>query len=659
MRPYVLAILFLAGSLTTKAVAEDALPPGFDPQRHMRVSEVRDGMTGYGLSVFHGTKIERFDVEVISVLKNFNAKSDVVLVRCKGANLEHTGSIAGMSGSPIFLRDDQGRDRMIGAFAYGWPLVKDPIGGVQPIEYMLAMPTAPRKEPAKAGPASSGDIVTGPVDWSVLKDMVIPVSKDQASPGRLKEQVEGPATSQMRPLSLPIMLSGVSPKVMAQMRPWFAACGAIPVQAGGAGVDEKRAGPPAKLEPGAVIAVPLMTGDAEMTAVGTVTEVLGDRVLAFGHPFFNEGDACLPMASGYIHSVIPNHMNSFKIGSPTAIRGTIHCDQSVGISGCIGQGPPMIPIDIRCIYTDGSFDQTYHFRISQHPKLTPTAASAAAAAAISGTRDLPQYHTLDYNLTLDFANGQTLHVVNRSVNSSTQDVFTAITQSVMAALENPFDRVYLKHLSGTIRVSREAKQAEILSVSIPRAKYRPGETVKAFVSYRAFRGAEAMLPVTFELPRDLAEATYDLAVLDSEQHLADEQSSRPFRFNSENAGEVFAVLRDLASIRRDALYLRLLRQSDGVAIGRVAMPHLPASRRKVLTGAGLSNTTTFVSSAVKAVPTEYVMNGQAHFQITIDKDAKVETPLKPRPDGAAPAPVRPDDGRGKSTAKISTGDAQN
>src|SRR5215204_2274234 len=69
----------------------------FDPNRHMRISEVKPGMKGYGLSVFMGTKIDRFDVEVVSVLKNFNPKYDVVLIDCKGQNLEHTGAIAGMS----------------------------------------------------------------------------------------------------------------------------------------------------------------------------------------------------------------------------------------------------------------------------------------------------------------------------------------------------------------------------------------------------------------------------------------------------------------------------------------------------------------------------------------------------------------------------------
>src|SRR5689334_13511927 len=66
---------------TTRPVPTTQPAHLFDPARHMRVSEVRPGMTGYGLSVFSGTKIERFDVEVISILKNFNPQYDVVLIR--------------------------------------------------------------------------------------------------------------------------------------------------------------------------------------------------------------------------------------------------------------------------------------------------------------------------------------------------------------------------------------------------------------------------------------------------------------------------------------------------------------------------------------------------------------------------------------------------
>src|SRR6185436_6791526 len=105
----------------------------------------------------------------------------------------------------------------------------------------------------------------------------------------------------------PLMTTGVSRSIFEQFEPVFKSYGMAPLQAGGA--IAAAMGPPAKLEPGSAIAVPLMTGDMDMTAIGTVTEVLNDRVLAFGHPFFSEGEVTLPMGSGYIHTVIANLMN--------------------------------------------------------------------------------------------------------------------------------------------------------------------------------------------------------------------------------------------------------------------------------------------------------------------------------------------------------------
>src|SRR4051794_18069042 len=110
-----LATLLLFSAPSARADVPATRPSLFDPARHMRVSEVKPGMKGFGLTVFAGIKIDRFDVEVLSVLRNFNPQYDVVLIRCNDARLEHTGAVEGMSGSPVFLRDDAGRERMIGA----------------------------------------------------------------------------------------------------------------------------------------------------------------------------------------------------------------------------------------------------------------------------------------------------------------------------------------------------------------------------------------------------------------------------------------------------------------------------------------------------------------------------------------------------------------
>jgi hypothetical protein len=188
-------------------------------------------------------------------------------------------------------------------------------------------------------------------------------------------------------------------------------------------------------------------------------------------------------------------------------------------------------------------------------------------------------------------------------------------------------------------------------VQVPRLKHRPGETLKAYVTHRPFRSGESLIDVEFPLPRDLPEGQYQLVVSDWQKYLADEEASKPFKFTAESIGEVFDVMRDVVGVRHDALYVRLVRQPDGVAIGRTAMPNLPSSRREVLAGAGRSDTTPFVSSTVKTVPTQYVMAGEAQFVVTIDKDAHVEVGGRPgaRPD-AKPEPTKAEESRKAPTA---------
>ncbi|MEO5739815.1 MAG: hypothetical protein ABIS29_04380, partial [Vicinamibacterales bacterium] len=633
------------------------------------------GMKGYGLSVFKGTKIERFEVEVLSILVNFNPKHDVLLVRCSGANLEHTGSIQGMSGSPVYLDDGTGKFRMIGAFAFGWPLMKDPVGGVQPIEYMLQLRVQPKPaQPGYKEDSGRADAGLGKMRWNVLDALPMPrASGALRSPrypfaswnsARPNPQLGGGSddvadTSRLRPLATPLMTAGVSPKLLEQFRPIFEAAGVVPVQAGGLGGRPTSGGANGndagdELAPGSSLVVPLITGDIDMSAVGTCTEVIGDQVFGFGHQFMSEGPVSLPMGAGRIDGVIANLQTSFKLGTITRARGTIFADQSVGVAGKIGEVAPTVPVSLRVVYADGSQDQEYKFQLASHPRFTPLLAVMALGGAISGEHELPQFHTLDYDLTTQFANGKSMRMKNTAVNANAGQLFFEVGSPMMLAADNPFERVLVKSVSGTVTVTPEAREATILSVNVPRLKYRPGETVKAYVTYRPFREAEKLLPIDFELPRDLQDGTYQLVVSDWTQFMTDETAAKPFRFTAESVDEIFSVMNELNGYRHDAVYVRMVRQGDGVAIGRTAMPNLPGSRREVLIGAGRSNTTPFVSSSTNTVPVKYVMSGSAQFQVTVDKNAKVEIggppgtkhePAAPAPaNAAAPnAPAKPED----------------
>ena len=504
----------------------------FDPARHMRVNEIKPGMKGYGLSVFKGTKIERFDVEVISVLKNFNPKYDVILITCRGQNLEHTGAVAGMSGSPIYLTDDAGTARMIGAFAYGWPLVKDPIAGVQPIEYMLKLP-ADGAPPTTQTTAASDAQVTGQAQtpkgeprarWSLSDSVLLPGSPHtprQSPFERWGSLAPNPAPSadigdaaRLRPLATPLMVAGVSAKVIAEYDPIFRAYGFSMLQAGGITGSAAPDGSAPKFAPGSVLAVPMLTGDMDLTAIGTCTEVLGARIFGFGHAFNNEGIISMPMGTGQINGIVANLMTSFKLGSLSTLSGTLNADQTVGVAGRIGKVPATIPIDFKIIYTDGSGDVSYHFDCAAHPKLTPMIAGIAMTSALTGQRDLPQYQTLDYNVEIEFGKSRKVHVENTLVNAQAGDLFFQIGTPMLAAADNPFERVMPTKISGTFKVTPQAREAQILSINVPRLKHRPGERVKAFVTYRPFRSTETTMPVDIELPKDLPDGDYQLVISD-------------------------------------------------------------------------------------------------------------------------------------------------
>ena len=110
-----------------------------DPAAAAKVPEicpldmVTPGLKGYGLTVMHGTKIERFEVEVIDVIPGFLAKQSLILVRCLGEAFADHQVVQGMSGSPIYLHG-----KLAGALSYTWDWAKHPLAGVTPIETMLA-----------------------------------------------------------------------------------------------------------------------------------------------------------------------------------------------------------------------------------------------------------------------------------------------------------------------------------------------------------------------------------------------------------------------------------------------------------------------------------------------------------------------------------------
>src|SRR3972149_1606391 len=91
-----------SGEATSAAVTPAAGPP--HPVGVFPLDEVRPGLTGVARTVFEGEQIEQFGVEILGVYEDFAGPGqDVILARLTGDKVQHTGVVAGMSGSPVYV----------------------------------------------------------------------------------------------------------------------------------------------------------------------------------------------------------------------------------------------------------------------------------------------------------------------------------------------------------------------------------------------------------------------------------------------------------------------------------------------------------------------------------------------------------------------------
>src|SRR3984957_5113240 len=103
----------------------------------MPLDQVKPGMTGYATTIFAGDQVEKFDLVVIGVMPNLiGPKQSIILVQLKGPKVEHTGVVAGMSGSPVYIDG-----KLVGAVSLKLGIfTKEPIAGVTPIADVLNPP---------------------------------------------------------------------------------------------------------------------------------------------------------------------------------------------------------------------------------------------------------------------------------------------------------------------------------------------------------------------------------------------------------------------------------------------------------------------------------------------------------------------------------------
>src|SRR5262249_11008308 len=154
------------------------------------------------------------------------------------------------------------------------------------------------------------------------------------------------------------------------------------------------------LVPGAPLSIALVTGDFDLSGIGTVTHVEGSRVYGFGHPMMSLGACELPMMTGYIHTVYPRASVSMKMGSPLKTVGVIDTDVSTSVAGRLGSTPDMLPMSVRVRPGRYADPRTYRVRVVREPALMPSLILAVLTNAVDTEGNLPEELTAHLTATI-------------------------------------------------------------------------------------------------------------------------------------------------------------------------------------------------------------------------------------------------------------------
>ena len=598
------------------SAAGSAEPPAIDRTRYMPLSDIKPGMTGEGRTVLSGTQPEPFSIEVLSVVPDWGPKQSVILIRCTDPKVIKTNVAGGMSGSPIYLKDPAtGKLRMIGALAYGWAFGKEPICGIQPIEQMLSIRAAARQDTASA-PADASQ------PRSLERDAGNPyVRQETTGPPRgrfvRRRAAPGPASPGLRPLAIPLSVSGAPRRVVERLARRLEGTGLVPLQVGGAGED---ADAPETLVPGGVLSVPLMLGDMTAEGIGTVTDVDGTAVLGFGHALFAQGRTELPIATGRVHTVVSSYYRAFKVGSTGRIVGSLVRDEETGIFGIVGDKPTLIPMTVSVESHLGR--RRFDYRLAWHEFYTGMLAGSGLDAAVLSRSDLPELHTVRHDIRVVFEGLGEFTANNVSSMSGTDAAFYDLVGPMRMICDTEFGTVRVASIEASLTVEPVARLATMDSAWLVRDELAPGETAEVVIRWRKYRGpiVEGRYRVT--LPDDLPEGPHQLVVADADSQLRFERDAQRYRYEAYEAADLMAAARRIASFRQDRLYLRLVLPDGGVSVRGMPLPELPAYREALLrdpTRRGPVHT--FRMAKVEQVPLGFVFSGEQTFTLNVRKQA--------------------------------------
>jgi hypothetical protein len=364
----------------------------------------------------------------------------------------------------------------------------------------------------------------------------------------------------------------------------------------------------ALLQPGAAIGAVLLTGDADIEAIGTVSYRQGDRVLAFGHPFFDNGPVELPISLAKILLIVPSDFGSQKMGESVSLVGTLRQDRTTGIYGVIGAPPVLTPMIVR--YTDEAGKTSpFEFRFTEERSintLMPLIMRFVLVNALESGRLATGENSLQLTGSIQLQSGQKITLEDfypgftpiagfgflNGILQSTGEV-ASLLGAIMA---NNFQPAKLSRVELNFASVPGRRSATIEQVWIDRNEVEPGDTVIVFARLKAFQGPEKLYQQRLAIPKNAEDKFLTINVGGGDEMTQLELRTAPGRFVARNFQQLLALLQDRR--RNDFLYFQLRQPDQGLIIDGEQLSSLPPSVYSILQSQNLKGNSSFAREQV-------------------------------------------------------------
>ena len=551
-RIFLILFLFL---FNLSLFAQNLPPSPPDNPQVIPMSEITEGMEGVGYTVIHGTNVEPFKVKVISVLRKMWHGSDAILIELEGLNLEHSGTVAGMSGSPIYFDG-----KIAGALAFGWNYAKDPIAGVTPIEEMYKLYN----------------------DTNASK--VASISKNS--------------------LQTPLMFSGFNGDSFLEYSDKFKEMGFYPMQSGGSISDINQSG---KFLFGDSVAIVLIDGDFSIAGVGTVSHTDDEKFLLFGHSMWSKGRLRAPVSRAYINHIVASTASSFKIGAAYSnYLGYTVYDGTFGVSGVYGEVPEntMIPVNLQV--EDQSFlNKDFNFRVLNDPTYFSYLLSMAIYTAVTSSAgsDEDGVFSVSYEIETDYFE-EPYKVTDRILSYSSKNAFKTAIEQLIAPVDffiyNNFNRVGIKSIKLSIKRSN-LEYAFLNDITLLEPKAKAGDTIHLRVGITPYGKEKTYINIPVKLPVNLTTDIYSIYAANEYIYNYAERLFMPNKYKIRSLDDVMRIYGK--SYDDKALKVWLYSSARGVQIGKDSFPMLPISKYGVMA----NNYTSDKASVINAIEGQFDM----------------------------------------------------